>query len=74
MLLLRVGIVDSPESQVVVSKPGCVREKTSIHAFDALQQTFVRPSFPSGPSCRELAEPDQFGKLRPPFERPAFFL
>ena len=43
MLLLRVGIVDSPESQVVVSKPGSVREKTSIHAFDALQQTFVRP-------------------------------
>ena len=41
------------ESQVAVSKPGIVQEKTSIHAFGALQLTlYVVPSFPCHPRTR----------------------
>ena len=59
MLLLWVGVVGYPrrtptaESQVGVSKPGIVQEKTSIHAFGALQLTlYVVPSFPCHPRTR----------------------
>jgi hypothetical protein len=59
MLLLWVGVVGYPrrtptaESQVVVSKPGIVQEKTSIHAFGALQLTlYVVASFPCHPRTR----------------------
>lgn len=41
------------ESQVAVSKPGIVQEKTSIHAFGALQLTlYVVASFPCHPRTR----------------------
>jgi len=59
MLLLWVGVVGYPrrtptaESQVAVSKPGNVQEKTSIHAFGALQLTlYVVASFPCHPRTR----------------------
>jgi len=54
------------ESQVAVSKPGIVQEKTSIQAFGALQLTFaLSPPFRVTPE-RELDEINSFGKVRHP--------